>query len=172
MQKKLPPKGDLVFEGKYSQYFLSDLAQLPRVKVDTYLAAEKAFEKMHFTFCGDLVMSVYEVLVVRCYASEEGKAWALHCQATDGSAYSEYLSTLADGASLTSSTGDMGGDELDVRIFRTIRPDLNEQSLYTAHLKRLEELERDRETSATICDKSLASIARAMESFPERRSRM
>ncbi len=163
------PYSDIkIFQGDYACYYDANIRYIPNLDDQALAAMESAMQSLDMVLLGDLVIDGANDLITRGYCRPGGDTWGLHCQSTGGVAYSEFLSLFEDGASLTTTTGQMGANVPEAMIYRSINPDMDEWSLYHRHREMIEEIELERNVSVKKVEPTTKGIAVAIESFYER----
>lgn len=130
-----PPldKSKVIYRGKASTYWKSDMASWTVLEAAPREAFEAALAELGFKWIGDFVCKKLRDYVLRYFLSEDQQTYAIITASAMGYLSFEFVSHFENDAHLTTSNSWIASSHPEIEMYAQVHPELPPKELYEKH---------------------------------------
>jgi hypothetical protein len=162
-QRTAPRVGEVLWVGTQTRFWRSDFDQLTQLEPEPRLQFEAALRNQGFELLGDLTCKKQRDVVLRLGISRDHFTYGVLMGKRTMYLGWEYVTTFADGSSLTTTTNGAASSYPEVGHFIKHAPGLDPAALYEKHLWGIERFRSHRGTAPVASEPTLVGVAKAID---------
>ncbi|MBD3176529.1 MAG: hypothetical protein GF320_15220 [Armatimonadia bacterium] len=163
--------GEPIYKGHGGAYWRSDVTAFDALDAEVLAKFEDGMAALGFRYLGDVTLKKMRGYALRMYLSPDGLSYADLTVSAFGPLCWEYVSRMADGSHLTTTTNPMAMSRPDVKIYFKEAPGLDPVDLYEKHRWAIGRFESAKNTRPVPLEGTLEGVARAIDEALERTER-
>ena len=168
-QRAAPRDREVLFKGRHSWYWRSDFLQLDQLDPEPREAFEQTMTMLGFSHVGDLVLQKQRDIVLRVFQSGDRFSYAVLMGKRTMYLGIEYVSRLADGSGLTTTTNSSVYSVPKAGIYYRAFPGMAAEELHRKHIEGLDRFRLHKKTGPVPLEPTLEGVAREIERAFDRR---
>ncbi|WP_152050008.1 hypothetical protein [Tautonia marina] len=162
-ERAAPHEAEVLFKGRHSWYWRSDFLQLDQLDPEPRATFDAAMTSLGFTLIGDLIAKKQRDIVLRVFLSNDRLSYAILMAKRTMYLGQEFVSRLADGSGLTTTTLSTVDSVPGAGIYYRIVAGLPLEGHYEKHLEGLERFRTRKGLEPVLLGGTLEDVAREIE---------
>lgn len=162
-ERAAPHDAEALLRGRHSWYWRSDFLQLDQLDPEPRETFEAAMASLGFSWIGDLVAKKQRDIVLRVFLSNNRLSYAILMAKRTMYLGQEFVSRLADGSGLTTTTLSTVDSVPGAGIYYQVVSGLKLEEHYKKHLKGLERFRTHKGLEPVTLGGTLEDVAREIE---------
>lgn len=162
-RRAAPHQDKVLWKGTHSWYWAADFLQLDQLDAAPRERFEAAMATLGFTYVGDLVAKKVRDVIVRVYISQNQLCYAVLMGKRTMYLGHEFVSRLADGSGLTTTTNATSESFPKAGIYYRNYPGMEPETLFEKHLEGLERFRTHKNTEPVQLEPTLLGVAHEID---------